>query len=259
MQRIIFVGFIAMHLTAIHAQTKIIAHRGFSSIAPENTLVAFQKAIESGAEYFELDIHRSKDNALMVIHDATVDRTSSNSKKGTIAQMSLAEIEKVQVGYLEKFGNTFVHEKIPTLREALELAKGKIKVCLEIKALGVEQQMLTLVEELDMLDEVIVFSFHYEAIAKVRQLNREIPTLYLIGNPDHLTADYAKVIQANAIGVGKDLNISKAFIETVHKQGIEVWMYTINEPEEIKALLNVGLDGLITNFPKRALEIRSKM
>ncbi len=240
----------------MHAQTKIIAHRGYSSIAPENTIIAFQKAIESGAEYFELDIHESKDGALIVIHDASVDKTSSNGKRGEIGEMTLEELNEVKVGYSRKFGDKFLDEGIPTLREALQFAKGKIKVCIEIKVYGVEDKVVDLVQELDMIDEVIVFSFYYPVVAKIRKLDDLIQTLYLISEADDLTAGYAKVIDANAIGLGRNMDLSREFINEAHQKGIEVWMWTIDDEDEMKQLMKVGLDGLITNYPRKALLLR---
>ncbi|MCF6298081.1 MAG: hypothetical protein L3J08_08905, partial [Flavobacteriaceae bacterium] len=198
---------------SINAQTKVIAHRGFSSIAPENTLIAFQKAIESGADYFELDVHKSSDDKLFVIHDKSVNRTNSNGKSGNISEMTCKEIKKVKVGYSEKFGDTYKNEKIPTLKEVLKLAKGKIKVCIEIKVYGIEKEILEIVKKLDMEKEVLIFSFHYPVLSKIRQLNPTIPILYLIDKADRTTIGYAKIINVNVIGVGYGTNPTKEFIK----------------------------------------------
>ena len=96
-----------LSFTAAHAQTKIIAHRGFSSTAPENTLVAFQKAIDCKADYFELDVHKTKNDSIVVIHDSSVDRTSSNNRTGSIAKMDYSDLASVKVGYSDKFGNIY--------------------------------------------------------------------------------------------------------------------------------------------------------
>ena len=122
--RLNFIVLLVLSSILTNAQTKIIAHRGFSSIAPENTLIAFQKAIECKADYFELDVHKTKNDSIVVIHDSSVDRTSSNDVKGNIAEMNYSDLATVTVGYPMKFGDKYEHEKIPTLREALELAKG---------------------------------------------------------------------------------------------------------------------------------------
>lgn len=237
----------------VAAQTKIIAHRGFSSIAPENTLVAFQKAIECNADYFELDVHKTKNDSIVVIHNSSVDKTSSNNKKGEIANLNYSELSSVKVGYSEKFGNKYENEKIPTLREALQLAKGKIKVCIEIKVYGVEKKILEIVNDMGMQEDVIIFSFYYPILAKIRQLNNSIPTLLLVNKADKLTIDYAKVIKLNAIGVGYETTITKDYLNFAHKNGIEVWKWTVNEEDEMQQLINLGLNGLITDFPDKAL------
>ena len=254
LNRIISVALLVLFSIQITAQTKIIAHRGFSSIAPENTLVAFQKAIECKADYFELDVHKTKNDSIVVIHNSFVDKTSSNNKKGEIAKMNYGELASVKVGYSEKFGNKYENEKIPTLREALELAKGKIKVCIEIKVYGAEKEILKIINDLGVKDDVIIFSFYYPVLAKIRQLDKNIPILFLINKADKMTIDYAKIIESNAIGVGYGTTVTKEYLNFAHKNGIEVWKWTVNEEDEMQQLIDLGLDGLITDFPDKALK-----
>lgn len=253
MNKLLLATLLTFSSVLVNAQTKIIAHRGFSSVAPENTLIAFQKAIESKADYFELDVHKTKDDSVVVIHDASVDKTSSNDRKGKVTEMTYSELTSVEVGYSKKFGDKYKNEKIPTLREALELAKGKIKVCIEIKVYGVEEAVLKTVNELGMRDQVIIFSFYYPVLAKIRKLDKDIPVLFLISEANELTVDYAKVIEANAIGVGRKTTITKEFLNLAHEQGIEVWKWTVNDEAEMQQLIDVGLDGLITDFPDKAI------
>ena len=239
------------------SKTKIIAHRGFSGIAPENTLAAFKKAIDVKADYFELDVHETKDGQLVVIHDHDLTRTTSNNSVGEVDQMTLSELTSVKVGYPEKFGESYKDEKIPTLKEALQVAKGKIKVCIEIKVLGVEERVMDLVNELKMNDDVIIFSFHYPVLAKIRQLDQNIPILYLIDKADKMTVEYANIIHANAIGVGYATNPTKEYIEFAHSHGVEVWKWTINKEGQMKEMVAIGLDGMITNHPDKAIVIRA--
>ena len=254
----ILVAVLALSSILTNAQTKIIAHRGFSDIAPENTLIAFQKAIECKADYFELDVHKTKDDSIVVIHDRSVDRTSSNDMKGEIAEMNYSDLTTVRVGYRMKFGDKYEDEKIPTLREALELAKGKIKVCIEIKVYGVEKEILKIVNDLGINDDVIIFSFYYPVLAKIRQLDKNIRTLFLINSADKMTIDYARVIGSEAIGVGSGTAVTKEFIDFAHKYGIEVWKWTVDDENEMQQLIDVGLDGLITNSPDKAKKLSTK-
>lgn len=243
----------------VSAQTKVIAHRGFSSVAPENTLIAFQKAIDAGANYFELDVHKTKDDSVIVIHDNSLKRTSSDGREGKIEELTYQELVGAKVGYSEKFGEEFKNEKLPTLREALELAKGQIKVCIEIKVYGVEESVLKTVEELGMDDEVIIFSFYYPVLAKIRQYDKDIPILYLKSDADEETIYYAEAIKANAIGVGTATTITKEFLEFAHAQDMEVWQWTVNEEAEMQRLIKIGIDGIITNFPNSALDSLRKV
>lgn len=258
MKKILFIALVMFSTLTTHSQTKVIAHRGFSGIAPENTLISFQKAIELGAEYLELDVHKTADDSLIVIHDYTIDRTSSNGMKGKVKDMTFAELSAVKVGYSEQFGTQYEEEKIPTLREVLKLAKGKIKVCIEIKVLGIEKEVLDMIDHFGMHNDVVIFSFHYEVLSKIRQLDPNIKILYLINYADEGTIGYAKIIHANAIGVGYDTKVTKELIATAHQQGIEVWKWTVNKDDEMQQLVQVGLDGMITNFPDKAMEIVKK-
>jgi glycerophosphoryl diester phosphodiesterase len=240
------------------SQTQIIAHRGFSGIAPENTLVAFEKAIAVGADYFELDVHKTLNDILMVIHDNSVDRTASNAIVAKVSETSFEQLQQARVGFSAKFGDTYVDEKVPTLRQALKLAKGKIKVCIEIKVLGVEPAVIAMLHELDMLDQVIVFSFHYQVLAKIKELESSVKTLYLVGKANALTSYYASTIKADAIGTGSDFFITKEYLDQMHAQGIELWQWTVNDEADMKRLLELGVDGIITNFPDKALMLRNE-
>ena len=253
MNKFALVVILLLSFKVLSSQTKIIAHRGFSGKAPENTLIAFQKSIECRADYFELDVHKTKNDSLVVIHDPSVDRTSSNEKKGQVSNLNYRDLTTVNVGFPLKFENAFKDEKIPTLREALALAKGKIKVCIEIKVYGIEEEILEIINDLEMHEEVIIFSFKYPILAKIRQLNREIPILFLMEAADKTTIEYAKVIQANAIGVGLKTMITKAYLDFAHKQGIEVWQWTVNNESDMEALIDMGIDGLITDYPDVAI------
>jgi glycerophosphoryl diester phosphodiesterase len=249
------IAVLVLSSISTNAQTKIIAHRGFSSIAPENTLIAFQKAIECKADYFELDVHKTKNDTIVVIHDSSIDRTSSNDVKGKIAEMNYSDLAALKFGYPMKFGDKYENEKIPTLREALQLARGKIKVCIEIKVYGAEKEILKIVNDLGVKNDVIIFSFYYPVLAKIRQLDKDISILLLINEADKMTIDYAKIIESNAIGVGYGTTVTKEFLNFAHNNSIEVWKWTVNEEDEMQQLIDLKLDGLITNFPDKALKI----
>ena len=252
--RFIFIVAFVLSSLLTNAQTKIIAHRGFSGIAPENTLIAFQKAIDCKADYFELDVRKTKNDSIVVIHNSSVDKTSSNGFKGEISKLNYSDLRAVNVGYSRKFGDIYKNEKIPTLREALALAKEKIKVCIEIKVNGTEKAVLKIVNDLGVKEDVIIFSFKYPVLAKIRQLDTDIPILWLINKADNMTLENAIIIESNAIGVGPETTVTKEYLNFAHENNIEVWKWTVNKEDEMQRLIDLGLDGIITDFPDEALK-----
>ena len=259
MKRIAVFLCLIIFTSSVFAETKIIAHRGFSAKAPENTPAAFKKAIRSHAEYFELDVHKSADDSLMVIHDPSVDRTSSNEKTGKITEMSYAEIRDVKVGYPEYFKNKFKNQGIPTLKESLALAKGKIKVCIEIKTRDIESAVLKTVNDLNMNDEVIIFSFYYDVLEKIRELDPDIPILYLKSIADDSTIKEAVAIKETALGVSSRTEIDKDYLQHVHNNGLELWRWTVNKESDMEIFLQLDIDGLVTNYPNKAIKLRKKI
>lgn len=237
------------------AQTKIIAHRGFSAEAPENTFAAFQAAIDIGADYFELDVHVSLDGKPVVIHDATIDKTSSTNGSGKVADMYFRELLGERVGYPSKFGDLYSGETIPALSQALELAKDKIKVCVEIKVENANEEIYKIIDELDMQDQVIIFSFYPSVVKAFREMDANIQTLYLTAKKNKNTIQEALDLGANAIGVGPVSTISKKYLQKAHEANIEVWKWTVNNPKTMKKLMALPLDGLITNHPDKAIEL----
>lgn len=235
--------------------TKVIAHRGFSEIAPENTMIAFKKAIEIKADYFELDVHKTKDDVLVVIHDKTIDRTSSNEKSGKVSELNFNEIQKVKVGYSSKFSDKYKDEKIPTLKEVLQLAKGKIKVCVELKVIGIEKQVVDLLNEVDMTNQVIVFSFNDESLIKIKKLNPKLKTLFLKNDANLKTLDFVKAINANAIGIGYGTELTKEFMDYAKNINIKIFKWTVNNKQEMKKLIDLNIDGIITDRPDLALKL----
>lgn len=238
------------------ADTKIIAHRGFSSAAPENTLAAFREAIAVGADFFELDVRQSRDGKLVVIHDHALNRVSSAGDTGKVAEMTLRELRKARVGYSRRFKDQFKREGIPTLRRALYTAKNKIPVCVEIKVPDIEAAVLKTIYNLKMEKQVIIFAFDYEVLKKIRELDAEIPLLYLRGSVDRQTLDQAEEIQASAIGAGRATAITGELLAQMRAKGLELWQWTVNDIDEIQRLLDIGIDGIITDYPDRALELR---
>ena len=227
-------------------QVTIIAHRGASSIAPENTRSAFQKAIDLGAGYFELDVHTSKDDSLIVIHDNTLDRTTNGS--GSVGDFMYSELKQFDAGYATIFDNHFKNEGIPTLYEALQMAKSKIKVCIELKEENIEGKVLELVERIDMKNQVIILAFDYDQLKNVKAMNSEMEILYL--KIAATESDVDAVVDIGGEYIAANLGITKSLINYAHDKGVKIWQWTVNNPENMLLMIQKGIDGIITDYPQ---------
>lgn len=235
--------------------TIIVAHRGGAKIANENTLSSFQQAIEMGVDMVELDVHMTLDNHVVVCHDMTIDRTTNGA--GKIEDMTLQQFKQaVVVDYASKLPTS---ESMPTLRETLELMKGRSKILLEIKRrnknqyAGLEQQIIDMIHEMDMVDQVVIQSFDDQALFTVHQLDPtvRIEKLLFCRLPFGMCFD-GKI---NRFSVEKykmcaSLNFMYKFIDQksidkLHAEGFEVKVWTVDDPRK----LNYKADGVITNRP----------
>lgn len=234
-------------ISTLDAYTKVIGHRGASSVAPENTLASFQQAADFHADYFELDVYLSKDDSLVVIHDKSVNRTTNGS--GFVTLMTFEQLRELDAG--SWFDPQFAGEKIPTLKEALLLGReNNTKVCIEIKGskTGIVEKIVDLVEKLDMQKKVIIFGFSYAQVSLARQLDPTIPALYLVDNISQQNIDKAAEIGAQAVGAGDEVDLQT--LNYAHAKNIEIWRWTINGAAKMSDLLALGIDGIITNYPQ---------
>lgn len=230
---------------------RVIAHRGFSAVAPENTLAAFRRAIEAGADMIELDVLASRDGAIVVIHDEALDRTTNGT--GPVAERDLVELKRLDAG--SWFGTEFANERIPTLEEVLELAGEAILVNIEIKTEAVVEETLALVERTGMMDRVVVSSFDPRALTRARQLNASVRTASL--RNARLHEGWAPLRILDDVGSG-GLNVSlsevdESLIEACHRAGRPVSVYTVNELDDVRRLVAMGVDAIFTDHPDRLL------
>lgn len=213
-----------------------IAHRGASAYEPENTLRSFKKALELGVGAVELDVRAAKDFELVVIHDHKIDRTTNG--RGFVKNFSLPEIRKLDAGK---------GERVPTLRESLELLRGKTTVFVELKERGTEAKAVALIEELRMEEEVFVVSFEVESITRVKKLNRGIKTGLISVLPVGMVA---KALEANADAVlPKHELVSKDFVDRAHANKLFVFAWTVDDAGEARRLKDLGVDGIASNRP----------
>ena len=242
----------------------VIAHRGYSGIAPENTISAFKKAIEAGADMIELDIFLSKDGEIVVFHDKNLKRTTKT--KGKVKDLLLWELKELDAG--SWFKPEFTGERIPTLEEVLILTKGKIMVNIEIKADainsykkkgGIEEKLVKLIEKYDISSEVIISSYNLLALKRIKELNPNISTALLYRfRIKKLLLKIAGENLIDAFHPGKRF-LNKKTLLTTKKDDFKINVYTINQKREMKKFIKIGVDGIITNYPDRLFELLREM
>ncbi|OGU54375.1 MAG: hypothetical protein A2006_14440, partial [Ignavibacteria bacterium GWC2_35_8] len=243
---LIFVFFV--FLTVANSSTvKNIAHRGCSSLAPENTYAAWVKAIEKGADYFELDIQLSSDDSLVIMHDDTVDRTTDST--GTVSSLTYAQLRALDAG--SWFSSEFTGEKIPSFSEALELSKtdGSIDIVAEIKStnLNIVPKVVAMIQAYGMQSRVIVSSFTQSQLTISKSLDPSID-VQLFGTITNAMID--QVASMNGEWVGSGGTITQALIDYAHSKNILFNAWTINSGSQMLALIALGIDGITTNFPQ---------
>lgn len=236
---------------AIFHSTQITAHRGASKERPENTMAAFSKAIEDMADCIELDVQMTSDGYIVVMHDTSAYRTTGVAKN--ITDMTYAEVKNLDAGYW--FSEKYRGERVPSLEEVLKLAKGKIKLNIEIKAAPdseeVAQKVVELIDKYSMEDECVITSFDYDALIKVKKYNKDIQTGYI------LSVAYGKFYEIDGVdffSVNASF-LTKRVVDAIHNSGKQVYAWTVNNDASIKNLANKGVDNIITDAPVLAREV----
>ncbi|SHK62681.1 glycerophosphoryl diester phosphodiesterase [Hespellia stercorisuis DSM 15480] len=237
-------------------QTEIFAHRGASHYAPENTIEAFSLAKEQGADGVELDVQLTKDGQVVVIHDETIDRVSDGS--GFVKDHTLEELKTFSFhNHMEQFRGA----KIPTLKEVLELLKPfGMKVNIELKTgiywyPGIEEKTLKIVQDCGMESRVIYSSFNHYSIQRVRELKPEAETAYLFGDVMLQVEEYAKKTGVKGLHPALYHVKMAEFLREYLESGLAVRVWTVNEPEDMKLLMDAGVTALITNKPDVARQV----
>lgn len=238
--------------TGLLSRTQITAHRGFSGIAPENTVYSFGSAVESGADYIELDVQLTKDNQLVVFHDKTIDRTTDG--KGKLSDYTYDELLKFSVG--EWYGKEEYNDaKIMLLSEVLELFSDDILFNIEIKNSGnvVRTAEITAetVQEYGIEDSCYITSFSYSALKKVKSINPDIKTGIIVNTA---VSAFSQLQYTDAVSMNY-LFVNHTAVTSVHQNGKKLFVWTVNRTEDIQKMVAMGVDNIITNRPDRASEI----
>lgn len=252
------------------ARPLVIAHRGGGGLIPENTLQAFEYSARMGVDVLELDVHATKDGALVVMHDRSVDRTTDG--RGRVGEMTLAELKKLDAGFLfsPDGGRSFPFRAkgvtVPTLEEIFA-ALPQMTFNIEPKQAepSIIQPLCRLIRERKMINKTIVGSFRQAALDEFR---RECPEVATSASPSEVSqfllmaktgigASYSPPMQALQIPerAGSLQIVTKDFVETAHRLNLKVHVWTVNETEDMRRLLDVGVDGIMTDYPDRLLNL----
>lgn len=241
---------------------KNFAHRGFSGNYPENTLLAFKKAIETeGCDGIENDVHLTKDGEVVVIHDERIDRTCINGT-GYVKDYTLEELQKFDVSY--KFAGQCEPQHIPSLREYFELVKdADIISNIELKTgifeyPGIEQKVWDLVKEFGLEDKVMISSFNHFSLERMKAI---APSMKCGALTETWLRDAGHYVK----GIGMEClhpifyNMTEEVVAEVKSQGIEINTWTVNEEADIRTMMERGVDGIIGNFPDRITALRKEI
>ena len=236
----------------------IIAHRGASMFAPENTMAAFQLAAEHGADAIELDAKLTSDGYIVVHHDATLERTTSGS--GPLSRHSLIELKRLDAG--SHFGPTFADERIPTLREVFERFGDTLMINVEMTNYAhpfdeLPRKVVHRVREFGLQDRILLSSFNPIALWRAYRLAPEIPLGLLVGSHEsQLARRCLKALAPYDAFHPQDDIVQSKTVDEEHAKGKPVFVWTVNDKERMKELLISGVDGIFTDNPCLALQSR---
>jgi glycerophosphoryl diester phosphodiesterase len=235
----------------------VIAHRGASGHAPENTLAAFRKAIAQGAAFIETDLHLSRDARFVAIHDATVDRTTSG--RGAVHDLTLAELRDLDAG--SWFGSEFAGERIPTLEEVFEFSKKHdVVFYLELKpsgSWGGEHALIGALRESGEIPRAVVISFDISILASLRKLEPTLMTGVLYEGQIDRPVERAVDIGARQLAVRGDL-VTPALLGEARKKDLQIVCWTVNHPAHMRLLMDAGVDGIMSDYPDRLVAAQKK-
>lgn len=240
----------------------VIAHRGDSKVAPENTLPAFASAVRLGCDLVELDYHHSADGVPIVLHDYTLDRTTDararwGEEKTAVADKSAEDLEVLDAGVW--FGDQFRETKLPTLEESLDLIQNGSTTLIERKA-GDAATCIELLRKKKLLDQVVVQAFDWDFLVDCHKIE---PNLILgaLGGRDLDGPDFEKLEQTGAKVVGwfKDA-VTEEVVQDVHAHSMKLWVWTVDDMEVAEGLIEMGVDGIISNVPSQVKKlVRSRV
>jgi glycerophosphoryl diester phosphodiesterase len=230
-----------------------LAHRGASAHAPENTLAAFRLAADQGADGIEFDAKVSRDGVVVILHDATVDRTTGGT--GRVSTLLLAELKHLDAG--AKFNSKFAGERIPTLEEIFDAVSDRLILNIELTNYasrddGLELKVIDLVARRNLADRVMVSSFNPLSLRKVKQAAPHIACglLYSPDNPIYLRQTWGAPLIPDLEARHPEYSLVDAdFVRTCHARGQKVNVWTVNEEADMRRMIGAGVDAIMTDRP----------
>lgn len=236
-----------------------IAHRGASGYYPENTMVAFEKAIELGCDGIETDVQLTKDGIMVLCHDERIDRTTDGT--GFIKDYTYSELCRFDAGV--SFGEEYKGSRIPVLEDLLKLVNGTgLILNLELKTNvieyeGLEEMVIDKIRYYGMQDRIIISSFNHYSVMKCRNIDNRIKCGFLYSNALYDPGWYGKHAGIEALHPNyKTLSVET--VKNIHSNGLQINTYTVNEEEDMKHMIELKVDGIITNYPDRLFKLLKK-
>ena len=230
----------------------VIAHRGASSYAPENTFAAFDLALRMGARHIELDVHLTSDGHVVVLHDEMVDRTTNGH--GAVTSHTLAALKALDAGAW--FDGKFAGERIPTFSDVLERYKGRAHVHTEIKGRSdqLSERTADLVRTHGMVDQVTITSFQRPRLVETRAYAAELPTGWLVSEiTDAVVAD-ARAMGLTQLCPRAD-TVTRGLVQRLHAEGFVVRAWGVANEELMRQVVTAGADGMTVNFPDKLIAL----
>jgi len=251
------IALLAAATTRRNQPVRVIAHRGSSAAAPENTLAAFRLAVEQDADYIEFDVQESADGEVVVMHDSDLMRMGGSALK--VWEADASALQSVDIG--SRTAPAFSSERVPTLAETFAAIKGGSRAVVELKSYGhaqrLEERVVAIVEAAGMTNDSIFMSLDHAMVRKIKQLRPSwrsgVLVAKAIGDLTSLNADFLAVEARLA---------TRAFVRQAHRAGQDVYVWTVNDPAWMLAAMSAGVDGLITDRPdlgRRVVEQRAGM
>jgi len=236
----------------------VFAHRGAKAVAPENTIPAFLKAIEMGADGVELDVQFSADGALVVIHNMTLDETTNGH--GRVTAHTLEELKELDAG--SWFSPEFAGTRLCTLEEALDAIGDRLLINIEMKSFsmgddGMAEQVAEIIQRRDLYDQVIVSSFNPFALRRLKKADSRIETglLYAPDLPIYLSRAWLRPWARPDALHPEYVMVDEAYMRWAQKKGYPVNVWTVNEPEDMRRMIDLGVNIIITDYPDRLLDL----